>query len=342
LLLAQGLDLPAEISLDDALEGVGSNKPLRARLRPKWGQGLLTMFTRKAWETVGGYDSRFTGWGNEDNDFCDRVRQSGTRIGWVERSAVRIFHVWHPPTYLRTDVARTRIANLELVKKDRSVFRPMRFRHSDPTPIAAPEIMRRRHPFVTIAIATSARPGRDRMIRESIDSFRGQIDDDFETIVVDNGSDDASFGRLKKSLAGVTWDAAIRLERLREPSIPRARNTISEMARGRHICVIDDDDIALPNRLADHLRPFTEDGLLHGTHGGWIDYDEATGVIERQSGKNRTLETLLCGRGKITAHPANFYRTDVARALPLFSDATGTWRCAWAPMGCGSRTPGAM
>lgn len=327
ILLAQGRDLPEEISLEAAIDGLPSDAALSSRLRPKWGQGLLTLFSRAAWEKIGGYDSRFVGWGEEDNDFCERVRQSGSRIGWVDREAVRIYHVWHPPTYMRTDVARTLIANRALATKDRSVFRSMRFRHSDPTPIATPAVLRRAHPLVTIAIATTGRPNRDRMIRECIDSFRGQIDDDFETLVVDNGSDDTSFAELKRTLKSVRWDAAIRLERIGAASIPGARNRITELARGRYICVIDDDDMALPNRLADHLQPFTDDGLLHGTHGGWIDYDEATGIIERQSGKQRTFDTLMRGRGKVTAHPASFYRTDVMRALPY--DESFTLGCDW-------------
>jgi hypothetical protein len=165
-------------------------------------------------------------------------------------------------------------------------------------------------------MASAARPNRDPMIREAIDSFRGQIGNDFEILVVDNGSSDEEHKALATALRAVRWDANIRLERVRDASIPGARNEISRLARGRHICVADDDDLALPNRLADHLRPFDDDGLIHGTHGGWIDFDEDTGLVERNGGKLRTIETLLKGRGKITAHPASFYRTDVMRAVP--------------------------
>ncbi len=56
--------------------------------------------------------------------------------------------------------------------------------------------------------------------------------------------------------------------------------------------------------------------MVHGSHGGWIDFDEATGLIERNNGKDRSIATLLKGTGKITAHPASLYRTDVMRALP--------------------------
>ena len=61
---------------------------------------------------------------------------------------------------------------------------------------------------------------------------------------------------------------------------------------------------------------FSSDGNVHGSHGGWIDFDELTGVIERNQGKRRLLSTLLKGTGKITAHPASLYRADVMRAVP--------------------------
>jgi hypothetical protein len=80
--------------------------------------------------------------------------------------------------------------------------------------------------------------------------------------------------------------------------------------------VVDDDDIAFSNRLVDHLQNFEKNGQLHGSHGGWIDFDENTGVIERNGGKSRSSASLLFGSGKKTAHPASFYRTDVMRAIP--------------------------
>ena len=55
---------------------------------------------------------------------------------------------------------------------------------------------------------------------------------------------------------------------------------------------------------------------MHGSHGGWIDFDESTGLIERNQGKDRSLATLMKGTGKITAHPTCLYRTDVMRAVP--------------------------
>jgi glycosyltransferase involved in cell wall biosynthesis len=316
ILLTQNVNLPEAISLHEAVASIASGGSPEGLLRPRWGQGSLTFFSRATWARIGGYDSRLTGWGEEDNDFCDRARRSGSRIGWMAPQAIRAFHVWHPPTYHQTHVARERLANHKLLQDDKTILRRLRFINSDVTPLASPAVLRRDYPMVSVAIATSARPRRDRMIIESIRSFRSQIGDDFEIVVVDNGSDDDSHAALKSRLGGLASAAPIRLERQRSASIPKARNEISRMARGRFICVIDDDDIALPNRLADHLRSFEADGLVHGSQGGWIDYDEESGLIEKNAGKRRSIATMLKGTGKSTNHPSSFYRTDVMRAVP--------------------------
>lgn len=285
-------------------------------MRPRWGQGGLPLFRRELWQRLGGYDSRLTGWGSEDNDFCDRARRSGARVGWADVSSLGLFHVWHPPTYRQTHVARERAANQRLLESDRSVFRPLRFLNSDPSPIMAPAILRSVTPLVTIAIATSPRPRRDRMIAEAIASFRGPMASDCEVVVLDNGSDAASHRALRDKLAPLAKQLSVRVEHSPVPSIPQARNAITDLARGRYICVADDDDIALPNRVADHLKVFDQDGLAHGSYGGWIDFDEDSGLIEKNEGKRRTVANLLKGTGKILSHPSSFYRTDVLRAVP--------------------------
>lgn len=316
LALTQAIDLDQSIAPGDALPLIRGGIDGHARLRPKWGQGGLVFFSRRVWDQVGGFEARFTGWGNEDNDFAERVRRAGHRIGWTDREALRIYHVWHPPSYAATGVLKQRLKNQKIARDDRSVFRSPRFVNSNFAELARPAVMNAVSPLVTLALATTARPNRDRMIGEAIESFRGQIDNDLEIVVMDNGSPPAATQRLKRRLERIKWAKALRVEALADASIPAARNAISAMARGRYICVVDDDDIALPNRLADHLQVFARDGLAHGSHGGWIDFDESTGVIERNSGKQRTVATLLKGTGKITAHPASLFRADVMRAVP--------------------------
>ncbi|MGV3490083.1 MAG: glycosyltransferase [Devosia sp.] len=314
--MAQCTDLPPEYDPQAAFDLVYHDREQLGRLRPKWGQGGLVFFSRDVWNEIGGFESRFTGWGNEDNDFAERIRRSGRRAQWADRRQLSIFHVWHPPSYAATGVIKQRQKNQSIAHNDRSVLRAPTFRHSNAAELVAPEIIKSVSPLVTLGIATTARPNRERMITEAINSFRGQIDNDFEVLVVDNGSSWEDTARLKHALGQIDWTDNIRVEAEEQGSIPRARNLVTQMARGRYICVVDDDDLALPNRLADHLKVFANDGMLHGSHGGWIDFDEATGLIERNAGKDRNIATLLKGTGKMTAHPASLYRTDVLRAVP--------------------------
>ncbi|WP_421760476.1 glycosyltransferase [Devosia sp.] len=323
LAIGQACDLPSGVSTDEAYELISKStkgtSTLSAqalgRLRPRWGQGGLVIFTRSRWDRIGGYESRFTGWGNEDNDFAERMRFGGAKTYWGNRSRLELFHIWHAPSVHATGVVSLRNQNQKLAKDDKSVFRRLAFRHSNFPKLATPQILSGASPLVTLAVATSARPGRDRMILEAINSFRGQIDNDFEVVVVDNGSPASDSLALEKTLAKIRW-TKLRLETTDRASIPAARNAISQMARGRYTCVVDDDDIALPNRLADHMLAFRKDGNVHGSHGGWIDFDESSGIIERNQGKRRSIATLMRGTGKVTAHPACLYRTDVMRAVP--------------------------
>lgn len=315
LAMAQATDLPAEYGPKEAFDLVINDRQSLGRLRPKWGQGGLVVFSRAVWNEIGGFESRFTGWGNEDNDFAERVRRSGKRTRWADRQKLSIFHVWHPPTYAATGVINQRQKNQRIARDDKSVFRAPTFRHSNLTSLVAPNVLKTVSPQVTLGIATTGRDGRDRMIVEAIESFRGQIDNDFEVLVVDNGSSWEDSARMKRAVGAVEGLSEIRVEIEAQGSIPRARNIITDLARGRYICVVDDDDIALPNRLGDHLRAFSQDSRVHGSHGGWIDFDESTGLFERNQGKSRSIATLLKGSGKITAHPASLYRTDVLRAV---------------------------
>ena len=326
LALAQAMDLPESVGVTAALAMPSCQLDRIGRLRPRWGQGGLAIFTRSTWDAIGGFNSRFTGWGNEDNDFAERVRHSGRKVRWIDRDAVKIHHVWHSPSLLRTGVVARRIVNQGIAKKDRSVFRPVRILYSVPPRAYRGKGnrhasgTRRPGPLVSVAFASTERAGRTRMLKEAIASYVGQADNDLEIIVADNGSTRSEHAALCAELAKLRLPVRLRTMHLADASIPAARNIITDAAAGRYICVADDDDIALPNRLADHLACFERNPDLHGSHGGWIDFDETTGVIEINEGKRRTLQTLLFGTGKITAHPTCFYRADALRLIRYDED----------------------
>jgi glycosyltransferase involved in cell wall biosynthesis len=114
---------------------------------------------------------------------------------------------------------------------------------------------------------------------EAISSILGQTFGDFELIVIDDGSDDASL-----AIAGrhARDDARIRLFALsRDPAIEsgaRATNVGISEARGDFIARMDADDIAEPDRLALTLASLLE-GRLDACGGQLVRFGERPGPV---------------------------------------------------------------
>ena len=85
---------------------------------------------------------------------------------------------------------------------------------------------------------------RETYIRESIDSVLAQSFTDFELIVVDDGSTDATAAIVESYT-----DRRIRLIRQSNGGVSVARNTGLEAARGRFITFLDSDDLYYPDFL---------------------------------------------------------------------------------------------
>ena len=82
-------------------------------------------------------------------------------------------------------------------------------------------------------------------LREAMDSILAQSFEDFELLVVDDGSTDNTL-----ALAQSIDDKRVRVERLPvNKGRPIARNMALGRARGRYLAWMDADDIAMPHRL---------------------------------------------------------------------------------------------
>lgn len=93
-------------------------------------------------------------------------------------------------------------------------------------------------PEVTAVITTHARPA---SVREALASLQAERHKDLEVIVVDDGG---------------TFIAppAVRVIRGTNLGVARARNLGLTAARGEFVIYLDDDDVALPNRISSLLR----------------------------------------------------------------------------------------
>ena len=85
---------------------------------------------------------------------------------------------------------------------------------------------------------------RETYIRESIDSVLAQSFTDFELIVVDDGSTDATAAIVQSYT-----DARIRLIRQPNQGVSVARNTGLDAAKGEYISFLDSDDLYYPDFL---------------------------------------------------------------------------------------------
>ena len=67
----------------------------QAEFRPPYnGYGFLFAAARSDFERVNGFDMRFVGWGQEDEDIAARLRHAGLKCGWAGPSSTLI-HLWH-------------------------------------------------------------------------------------------------------------------------------------------------------------------------------------------------------------------------------------------------------
>ena len=90
----------------------------------------------------------------------------------------------------------------------------------------------------------------ERFVREAIESLRTQTLEDFELIVVDDGSTDAT-PRIVEDLGA--RDDRIRLHSQSNTGYPDALNVGWRLARGEYVAILDADDLAEPGRLERQL-----------------------------------------------------------------------------------------
>ena len=90
-------------------------------------------------------------------------------------------------------------------------------------------------------------------IGAAIDSVKAQTVADWELLVVDDGSTDATYETVRRLAAG---DARIRLLQKSNGGISTARNMALAVSRGDFIAILDSDDIWEPTYLAEQLAVF--------------------------------------------------------------------------------------
>ncbi len=149
---------------------------------------------------------------------------------------------------------------------------------------------------------------------QAIQSVLTQTYQDFEFIIVDDGSDDDSPGIIEDF---ATRDSRIKpIFRKRNPALrtgAQARNNGIAIAQGDYIAAMDSDDIALPDRFALQIATLTNRRLdlcggqaeLFGAHKGPIWFPKSAEAINRE---------LVFRVGVL--HPTFMAKADFMRQLP--------------------------
>lgn len=137
------------------------------------------------------------------------------------------------------------------------------------------------------------------LLPAAIDSVLGQSFTDFEVLVIDDGSEDAT----RQVVAGFS-DPRIHYCHQRNSGVSAARNRGLEIARGEYLAFLDSDDLFLPAKLAFQVAQLDENPTLGMVAGGfrYIDWQGAWLAERRPWVFQPTLDlsTVLLGAAIIT------------------------------------------
>ena len=159
----------------------------------------------------------------------------------------------------------------------------------------------------------------ERYVSQAVESILSQTFQDFELVIVDDGSDDRTREVLKPYL---------RLGRItyhRQPhlGVAMAMNTAIAMAAGEYIAIQDHDDLSLPTRLeheVEVLDTYPEHALVYSSVLHLDDNDEP---VMRWGGKGRQLSQQqafyeLYLQGPFIPNPSIMMRASLLRPEPPY------------------------
>lgn len=155
-----------------------------------------------------------------------------------------------------------------------------------------------------------------RHLPEAIESALAQTYDDFELILVDDGSRDETFEIIERYCA--QYPDRIQAIRQENQGCAAARNTAIAHARGELFALLDSDDVWLPERLAVSVAEMDRRPQVGLVHSNIIRVDEngrRLGVPERDANilSGRIFEHLYTRRAHISCPTALFRRECVER-----------------------------
>ncbi|MGO1406987.1 MAG: glycosyltransferase family 2 protein [Brachybacterium sp.] len=253
--------LPIGSTIAD-LETVPTTRYLESVPRTASNRGAVSIVEKRRFLQLRGYDERPSLDPHVSVDLLARFARAGLLLERLTHPSLAAYHYFGATCTDRArhgiESARVRSQHEDVVEEDRTIYRNL----------AAWSVPReRRDILVTVAISTRNRAA---YIAECIDSVLAQTFEDFELIIVDDGSVDATRDAVK-----ACTDPRVRYVHQEPAGISAARNRAADMARGHFTAVHDDDDIMLPWRLEVGLQHIQDE--YGASYGSWVNFNDDTG-----------------------------------------------------------------
>lgn len=254
----------------DELDNLATGACLRSSPRALANPGLAFAVQRSNFLHLRGYDERAAYARAAGIDLKARLRRSGhTQISLEQPDGV-VYHAPEPTQTLDDDGKKSVAAQrdiAEFAEKDKSIYRNLVEWSLPPSA---------RLPLVSVAIATK---DRGEMIADSINSVLYQTFQDFEIIIIDDGSVDDLAEQAVRQIA----DPRVTYIRQEPSGISAARNRAADMTSCPLTAVHDDDDIMLPDRLEQGISALASEN--DASYGSWINFSDLTGEMRGFLGK---------------------------------------------------------
>lgn len=258
-------------------------------IRDRWTVGTALIFDRSAFLRIQGFDEAIEGGTRSFMDLAERLRRAGGAMHWREDLAQACVSAVVSPPLRHAEVSGIEVA----LKSDPTIVRNLPVWSS--SDLAGP--------LVSVVIATR---NRAQYLRDSVHSVLAQTFENFELIVVDDGSQDAT----PEVMADIA-DPRLRYIRQEPTGIAGARNRGADESRGFYTAVHDDDDIMLPWRLESGLETLQEGD--QATYGAWVNFDDETAEMITHVMREEFVMPVALHNGQSPGHATWLIETELLR-----------------------------
>jgi glycosyltransferase involved in cell wall biosynthesis len=154
----------------------------------------------------------------------------------------------------------------------------------------------------------------ERYVAEAVESILAQTFPDFEFLIVDDGSTDASLAILQKYAAR---EPRIRLISRPNTGYVVALNEMLELARGEFVARMDSDDVCLPDRFERQVAFLRANPGVLAVGGAviLIDQDGAELITIPFPGHDHEIQELALSGSTPLSHPAAMVRREALDAV---------------------------